>query len=188
MAGVDGGLDRLFGFGEFPVAGPALLQALDVRAEFVGDGDYLLVFDILLDRFEERREVGSEFLGKHVEQALAGGFLDLAVRLADGGVEILDGAGQVADDHLAGVVVHGQQGDALGVEIAAVQTVADDGQDVGDHGDLQAVLLQILPPGVAHEAPAGDELHLGQIREEVAHSGYDLSRLLSCKAISPLQL
>jgi hypothetical protein len=48
-------------------------------------------------------------------------------------------------------VVEGEHGGPLGIELAAVEPVADDGQGMGDLGHAQAVLLDVLRVGAVHQ-------------------------------------
>jgi hypothetical protein len=85
-------------------------------------------------------------------------------------VEVLDRARHVAGDDLLGVVEHRQQRGPLGIDRPPAEAlVLQQRQRVGDHRHLQAVLLDVLGRRVAHEAPALDELHAGEVGEEVTH-------------------
>jgi hypothetical protein len=77
----------------------------------------------------------------------------------DVGIEILDRRGEIAGQHLVGIVVQRQDGDALCVDGAAIQAVTDESQRVCDHGDLEAVLLNVFGVGAVHQTPPADELH-----------------------------
>src|SRR5262245_7452709 len=102
------------------------------------------------------------------ELLLRRGF-DAAVRRADLRVPVLDRRGQVAGEHLAGVVEEGEHRGTLGIEPASEEAVANDRERVRDHRDAQAVLLDVLGIRVVHQAPALDELHPRQVGEQVAH-------------------
>src|SRR6059036_148095 len=86
----------------------------------------------------------------------------------DLGVELFDRRGQVAGEDLARVVVERQRHGSLGIDVATEEQVLDDRERVGDLRDAQAVLLDVLGVRAVHEPPAADELHPGQVREEVA--------------------
>ena len=79
-----------------------------------------------------------------------------------------DHAGQIAGQHLAAVVVEGHDGGVVGIHLAIKQPVVDDAEGVGHHGDLQAVLGDVFRLNVAHQGPAVDEPHAGEVGEEVA--------------------
>src|SRR5207245_11718764 len=83
-------------------------------------------------------------------------------------IEVLHGRGQVAREDLARIVVEGEHGRPLRIQVAAVEPIADDGQGMGDLGHAQAVLLDVLRVGAVHQPPAPDELHPEEIREEAA--------------------
>ena len=83
---------------------------------------------------------------------------------------MLDRRHDVAGDDLGGVVVERERRGALGPDAAAEERIADHGERVRQHRHLQAVLLQVLDVGVAHQPPALHEAHAGEIGEEVTHA------------------
>ena len=98
--------------------------------------------------------------------------------IPDDGVIVLDGRGQIAGDHLAGVMIHGQGHDVLGVVIPAIAGVAQQRDGVGDHGRLEGMLHVVLGLGVAHQPPTADVLHAVHISEKmVRHGGFSLTSI-----------
>src|SRR3989449_6682442 len=158
----------LFRLSKLRVAGGDLLEALDVGAQLVRGAHELAVDAVRLARREVWLVVGPERAGDHPEELLPGRGLDRVVGPLDLGVERLDRRGQVAGEDLARVVVERQRHGSLGVDAAVEEPVLDDRERVGDLRDAQAVLLDVLGVRAVHEPPAADELHPGQVREEVA--------------------
>ena len=80
---------------------------------------------------------------------------------------MLDGGGHVPGDHLRGIVVHSQGHDEIGVIGAIVAPAADEGNAVGDHGGLPCMFQIVFRKGIAHQAPALNEAHPGNICEKM---------------------
>src|SRR2546425_6496198 len=158
----------LFRLSKLRVAGGDLLEALDVGAQLVRGAHELAVDAVRLARREVWLVVGPERAGDHPEELLPGRGLDRVVGVLDVGVELFDGRRQVAGEGLARVVVERQRHGSLGIDIATEEPVLDDRERVRDLRDAQAVLLDVLGVRAVHEPPAADELHPGQVREEVA--------------------
>ena len=64
-------------------------------------------------------------------------------------------------------MVHRQQGDTLGVDLAAKFAVFNRRQRVGDHRHLQAVFGDIFGAHVAHQRPAVNEFQAGEVGKEM---------------------
>ncbi len=109
-----------------------------------------------------------QLLWHHIYQLLLGDLLDSLILLGNLRVEILNRRRQIAGEHLRGVVVHRQQGDAFRVSLAAKLTVFDRRQSMGNHRYLQAMLGDVLGTHVAHQRPAVDQFQAGEMGEEVA--------------------
>ena len=58
--------------------------------------------------------------------------------------------------------------DAIRIDLTTKKTILDKPQGVGHHGHLQAVLGDVFRLNVAHQGPAVDEPHAGEVGEEVA--------------------
>ena len=101
-------------------------------------------------------------------QTLLGGQLYLFVLAGNFGVEVFDRGRQIAGQHFTAVVIEGHHGGAVGIHAAAKQPVFDDAEGMGHHGYLQAVFGDVFRLDVAHQGPAVDEFHAGEIGEKVA--------------------
>src|SRR5882762_8206122 len=166
---VDAPTQGPLGLREFRIARAHLLEALEVGAELVRRRHQLTVLAVPVAGKEEGRVVRSERVGDHRQEPFLRRGLDRMIRTLDLGIELLDGGGKVAREDLAHVVIERQRGGALGAHAAPEHAIADERQGVGDLGDAQAVLLDVLRIRAVHEAPAADELHPGQVRKEMAH-------------------
>ena len=69
-------------------------------------------------------------------------------------------------EDLRRVVVKGRCGGQTGVGVAAEHVPPDHGQGVGQHRHHVGVLLNVLLKGVAHQPPAVDVPHPGEVGEE----------------------
>ena len=101
-----------------------------------------------------------------MQQLVGGELLHFPVGVPDVGVVVLDGGGQVAGEDLRRVVVKGRGGGQTGVGVAAEHVPPDHGQGVGQHRHHVGVLLNVLLKGVAHQPPAVDVPHPGEVGEE----------------------
>ena len=129
-------------------------------------------------RVDQRAVILHKLGRKQIQQPLLGQFLYLLVFGGNGRIVVLDGGRQIAGQHLGGIVVEGQQRSLLGVECATKLAVFDQCQGMGHHGHLQAMFADVLFLHIAHQGPAVDKLHAGQMGEEVAefkHGGSWLS-------------
>ena len=91
------------------------------------------------------------------------------VRVADFGVEVLDGRWQITRQYLAGFVEQRLDGNAVGVEMSAEIQVGNVGKRMRKHRNLLAVFHDVFGKGVAHKAPAVDILHAVEIGEKLVH-------------------
>src|SRR5262249_52670165 len=155
------------GLGELRVTGSGLLETLEIGAELVGGLHQVAVHAIARVGPEERLVARPERLGDPPEKPFLRCGLDRMVRALDLGIELLHRRRQVPGEDLAGVVVERERRGALGAHVAAEEPVADDRERVRDLGHPQAVLLDVLRIRAVHEPPAADELHPGQVGEEV---------------------
>ena len=85
---------------------------------------------------DERLKNIAQFIRNHIDQFLLGDFLDGLVFLRDLRVEIFYRRRQVAGQNFRGIVIHRQQGNALGVNLTAKFTIFDRRQRMGHHRDL----------------------------------------------------
>ncbi|MNP71501.1 hypothetical protein D3C76_1678970 [compost metagenome] len=69
-------------------------------------------------------------------------------------IVVFDRRRHIAGDHFTGIVVHRQQGDTLGAQVAIELPVLDHRQRMGDKCHLQAVLGDVLGTYIAHQRPA----------------------------------
>ena len=69
------------------------------------------------------------------------------------------------------------------IHAAAEAAVSDDGQGVGQHRHLMAVLLDILGIAVAHKGPAIYEAHTVDISKKMAHGAISPFKTLPSTAV-----
>src|SRR5262252_9314922 len=165
----DGASDRPLRLREFLIACADLLQTLDVSAKLVRRLHQFPRLAVGVFGDEKRPVILFQGVGDHVEQLLRRRGFDFFIRGADLGIEVLDGRGKIAGQHLVGVVIQRQRGRSFRVHASVEQSVSNDGQRVSDHGDTQTMLLDVLWVGVMHQPPSPDELHPGEISEQVTH-------------------
>ena len=111
---------------------------------------------------------GTQLGGEHIQQTVARNALHLFVGGFDVRIVVFDGRGQVAGQDLRSVVVQRRHGAAVRVGGGEVQNVpADQRQSMGQHRGHVAVLGNVFGKGVAHERPALDEAHPGDIGKKV---------------------
>ena len=151
------------------VAGLALLDTLDVGRELVRRL-HKIVAALGGPAVEIGLERAAHLLGQGVQQLFAGKRLHLVIGALDLAAVVLDGRGQIAGQDLGAVVVEGDGGVLFGIAGDLQHVPPDDAEGMGDDCHLMAVLLDILGQGIAHEAPAADIAHAGQIgKKVVAH-------------------
>ncbi|GAA0454711.1 hypothetical protein GCM10009412_30120 [Aeromonas salmonicida subsp. achromogenes] len=70
-------------------------------------------------------------------------------------------------------MVERHHGGAIRIDLATKKTILDKPQGVGHHGDLQTVLGDVFRLYVAHQRPAVNEFHAGEIGKKMAgkHGG-----------------
>ena len=165
---------------ELVIAGLQFLHTLDIGGQLIRRLHQLLCLRI---RVQDQGVHRPEFLRQHMQQLLLRHGLHVLVRLADGGIIILDGGRHIAGQDLAGVVVQRRRRHGSGIHPAAEPLIADDRQRVRQHRHLMAVLLHVFRGGVPHQRPPLDEPHPGDIRKKVAlHTG---SSCISLNSASP---
>ncbi len=98
----------------------------------------------------------------------------------DGLVGILNAARMVFDrrrqipcDNLGNVVIQGDSGNFMGVDVTVEFTVMDKGQGVGYGGDMPAVFHHIFFHNIAFQAPALDPFQSFQVGEKTAFCFHD---------------
>ena len=168
MALFQGFIQPRLGQGEFVIAGREFLQAFQVGAQRVRLLYHLLFIFAVVVLIENSAKIVAQLRGDHVQQFLLGDLFDLLVFVGDLRIVVLDRRWHVAGDHFAGVVVHRQQRNAVGVEVAVEFAVFDHRQRVGDKSHLQTVFGNVLGTHVAHQRPAVDQFQAGQMGEEMA--------------------
>lgn len=155
-----GAAQRLLRPGKLRVSGAALLHTFDQGGKLVRGLDdaaqLLLVRPALL---QKGTVGGAQILRQHGEQAASRVAFHLRVGAAQSGVIVFDGRGKISCEDLGRVVEQGERGGPLGRNAPAEALVAQEGQRVGEHRRLKAVLTEVFLPGAAHEPPAADMLH-----------------------------
>jgi hypothetical protein len=150
------------------IPGGDLLEALEVCAELVGGGDQLAVSGAGGGGQEQTLVISLQIRGHHVEQPACRRGLDGLVRRLDLWIEVLHRRRKAARENFARIVIEREKRRAFGVDASLEQTVSNHGQRMGHHGHPQAALLNVLGVRVVHQAPAPDEAHPREIREEMA--------------------
>ena len=80
---------------------------------------------------------------------------------------VLDGCGQITGENLAAIVIEGGSGTLVRITGHVEYIPADDAQRMGQHCNHVAVLLNILGQRIAHQAPALDIAHTGNVRKKI---------------------
>ena len=115
---------------------------------------------------QQGSEGGAHLLGEHGHQPLGGVGLHRLVSGLDGGIGVLHRGGKVPCENLRRVVVEGHGGHPARVHRSPKLVPPDDRQGVGQHGHHVGVLLDIFLHGVAHQAPADNIAHAGDVGEK----------------------
>ena len=100
-----------------------------------------------------------QFRRKHGQKLATRPILQLVERTFEVGVELFYRSWHVPGENLAGVVKDAVQGSPARVEVSVKIGVTDHYQGMGDDCYVQAVFLNILRHGIAHQPPTTDVLH-----------------------------
>ena len=153
------------GLAEFQIPRLELLQALDVGGELVRRLDQGPGLPVIL--LPQPGGVGrAQLLRQQGEQLLHRELFHPPVRGPEFRIKVLHRRGKIPREDLRRVVKEGGGGRPFRVGGDAHDVPADDRQRVGQHRHHVGVLLDILRFGAAHQAPAADIPHPGQVGEE----------------------
>src|SRR5262245_27807038 len=164
-----GGLQGLLRLRELLIPGRDFFQALQIGTELVGGGDQLVVNGIRVGWDKARLVVSLQRVREHVDESTRCARLYRLVCGSDIRVEVFHRSGKVARQDLARVVIEREDSRSFRVDAPLEQTVADDGQRMGDDRNAKTVLLDVLGIRGVHESPAPDESHARDVGEEMAH-------------------
>ena len=111
-------------------------------------------------------------LRKHPEDFFQGHLLDFPICLFNFGVEIFDGRGQISGHDFSHFVINPKRQHSFRRNPAAKICVFNDRQRMGDNCNIQRMLLDVFLLRVAHESPAFDMFHAGNIGKKVMHINF----------------